>query len=77
MRFEKANPHRFRHTFASDMVREGVSLPVLMRLMGHSRIGLTMRYVNVSPEDVRKEFERVLQRLRERSHDGKSLPSNP
>src|SRR5215471_13369871 len=30
---KKANPHRFRHTFASDMVRAGVSLPALMRLM--------------------------------------------
>src|SRR5713226_2778191 len=28
-----ANPHRFRHTFASDMVRAGVSLPALMQLM--------------------------------------------
>jgi len=25
-----ANPHRFRHTFASDMVRAGISLPALM-----------------------------------------------
>jgi len=31
----RANPHRFRHTFAADMVRAGMSLPALMRLMGH------------------------------------------
>jgi hypothetical protein len=29
-----ANPHRFRHTFASDMIRAGMSLPALMQLMG-------------------------------------------
>ena len=29
-----ANPHRFRHTFASDMVRAGISLPALMQLDG-------------------------------------------
>lgn len=29
-----AHPHRFRHTFASDMVRAGISLPALMQLMG-------------------------------------------
>jgi site-specific recombinase XerD len=28
-----ANPHRFRHIFASDMVRAGISLPALMQLM--------------------------------------------
>jgi site-specific recombinase XerD len=30
----KANPHRFRHTFATDMIRAGISLPALMHLMG-------------------------------------------
>jgi integrase/recombinase XerD len=33
-----AHPHRFRHTFASDMVRAGISLPALMQLMGHADI---------------------------------------
>src|SRR6266536_4572596 len=46
-----ANPHRFRHTFASDMVRAGISLPALMQLMGHSDIETTMHYVKVSPQD--------------------------
>src|SRR5262252_9479568 len=44
-----ANPHRFRHTFASDMLRAGVSLPALMRLMGHSDIQTTLLYVQVTP----------------------------
>jgi hypothetical protein len=43
-----ANPHRFRHTFASDMVRAGVSLPALMQLMGHADIQTTLRYVQVN-----------------------------
>lgn len=73
----KANPHRFRHTFAADMVREGMPLPVLMRLMGHSTIEMTMRYVNLSAEDVREEFERAVRRLTEGFSDGKSLPKNP
>src|SRR5260370_6487856 len=33
-----ANPHRFRHTFASNIVRAGMSPPPLMHLMGHSVI---------------------------------------
>ena len=44
-----ANPHRFRHTFASDMVRAGVSLPALMQLMGHADIQTTLLYVQVTP----------------------------
>ena len=73
----KANPHRFRHTFAVDMIREKMPLPVLMRLMGHKSIEMTMRYVNLSAEDVREEFERAVRRLSEGLKDGKHLPESP
>jgi site-specific recombinase XerD len=56
-----ANPHRFRHTFGADMVRAGISLPVLQQLMGHSQIQITMLYVQLSPQDVWREFARVAQ----------------
>ncbi len=59
----KANPHRFRHTFGADMVRAGISLPALMKLMGHSDIHTTMLYVELSPKDVFEEFQRVLETL--------------
>jgi integrase len=55
-----ANPHRFRHTFASDMVRASVSLPALMRLMGHSDIQTTLLYVQVTPQDVYLEYARAV-----------------
>ena len=55
-----ANPHRFRHTFASDMLRAGVSLPALMRLMGHSDIQTTLLYVQVTPQDVYIEYARAV-----------------
>jgi len=57
---ELANPHRFRHTFASDMVRAGMSLPALMQLMGHTDIETTMRYVKVSPQDVYLQYARAV-----------------
>ena len=55
-----ANPHRFRHTFASDMVRAGVSLPALMQLMGHAQIQTTMVYVQVTPLEVYQEYARAV-----------------
>ena len=57
----QANPHRFRHTFGSDMVRVGISLPALMHLMGHADIHTTMLYVQLAPEDVWREFTRAVQ----------------
>jgi len=60
-----ANPHRFRHTFASDMVRAGMSLPALMQLMGHAGIETTLHYVQVTPQDVYLQYARaVAQRIR-------------
>jgi integrase/recombinase XerD len=60
-----ANPHRFRHTFASDMVRAGMSLPALMQLMGHADIQTTLRYVQVTPQDVYLQYAHaVAQRIR-------------
>ena len=57
---KKANPHRFRHTFASDMVRAGVSLPALMQLMGHAQIQTTMVYVQVTPLEVYQQYARAV-----------------
>jgi integrase len=59
-----ANPHRWRHTFGSDMARAGISLAVLKKLMGHADIHTTMLYIEISPEDVREEFLRVLGKIR-------------
>jgi integrase len=58
-----ANPHRFRHTFASDMVRAGISLPALMHLMGHANIQTTMVYVEVTPLEVYQQYARAVSQL--------------
>jgi site-specific recombinase XerD len=60
-----ANPHRFRHTFATDMIRAGVSLPALMQLMGHAQIQTTLVYVQLTAQDVYRQYARaVAQHLR-------------
>jgi integrase/recombinase XerD len=58
----RGNPHRFRHTFAAEMVRAGISLPALMHLMGHAQIHTTMLYVQLGPEDVWREFAAAVAR---------------
>ena len=55
-----ANPHRFRHTFASDMVRAGVSLPALMQLMGHADIQTTLVYMQVTPLEVYQQYAQAI-----------------
>jgi integrase len=55
-----ANPHRFRHTFASDMITAGVSLPALMQLMGHADIQTTLVYLQLTPKDVYDQYARAV-----------------
>ena len=57
-----ANPHRVRHTFGTDMVRAGMSLPALQQLMGHSQIATTMLYVQLAPQDVWCEYARAIEK---------------
>ncbi len=49
-------PHRLRHSFATEMLRLGVSLPALMQLLGHKDIRMTLRYVQVTQQDLQREF---------------------
>lgn len=55
-------PHQLRHTFASEMLRLGVGLPALMQLLGHKDIRMTLRYVQVTQQDLQREFHAARQR---------------
>lgn len=61
-----ANAHRFRHTFAADMTRFGVRVPILQRLMGHADLKTTLGYVRLSVADLTEEYRRALIELRHR-----------
>lgn len=50
-------PHVLRHTFAVTAVQKGLSLPALQRLLGHDRLTTTEIYLNLSPEEVVREFQ--------------------
>lgn len=53
--------HRLRHTFASEMIRLGISLPALMQLLGHKDIRMTMRYIEVTQQDLQRQFHTARQ----------------
>jgi site-specific recombinase XerD len=50
----RVTPHRLRHSFATEMVRLGVSLPALMQMLGHKDVRMTLRYY-VQPADMCSE----------------------
>ena len=57
----RPTPHQLRHTYDSEMVRLGVGLPALMQLLGHTDIRMTLRYVQVTQQDLQREFHAARQ----------------
>ena len=43
--------HDLRHLYAASLVRAGVPLPDVGKLLGHKTLAMTMRYSNHAPED--------------------------
>jgi site-specific recombinase XerD len=62
----RVTPHRLRHTFATEMLRLGVSLPALMQLLGHKDISMTLRYLQVTQDDLQREFHLACQSIAQR-----------
>jgi site-specific recombinase XerD len=51
--FKKISPHRLRHSFATKMIKDGIGLATLKELLGHRNLQSTMRYIQISGEELR------------------------
>jgi integrase len=51
--------HDLRHSFASELVSSGASLPLIGRLLGHSDVKTTSRYAHLYDDPLREAVERV------------------
>jgi site-specific recombinase XerD len=45
-------PHRWRHSYATSLLRRGVDIHVVQHLMGHANIATTTRYLHLSDADL-------------------------
>jgi len=52
-------PHSFRHTFGTRLGEAGADAFTIMRLMGHSSVTISQRYVHPSPETVESAISRM------------------
>lgn len=53
------SPHMFRRTFCTELIKKGCNLKVVQKLMGHSNIAITSRYIHMSEEEMFSEYSKV------------------
>lgn len=56
---EKSGLHNFRRSFATMSVKNGVDLFKLQKLMSHSSIKTTQKYVHLTIEDLQENYEQI------------------
>jgi site-specific recombinase XerD len=52
-------PHQLRHTFATELRRQGVDLRVIQRLLGHAKLDTTAIYLNIDTDDLAGAILRI------------------
>ncbi len=60
---EDVRLHDLRHTHASHAVMNGVPVPVVSRLLGHSNVRMTLRYAHLGDREIEDAAERVGQSI--------------
>ena len=60
---EDVRLHDLRHTLASHAVMNGVPVPVISRLLGHSNVRMTLRYAHLGDREIEAAAESIGQSI--------------
>lgn len=68
--------HQFRHTFARRLVEHKMPIDSLAKLLGHSDLQTTQRYIDGADPTVRADFLSAMQQIEQLSPQTRAAPAN-
>lgn len=57
---ENVHPHRFRRTFATNALRNGMPIEKVSLLLGHANVGVTQRYLDIHEEELKSAHKKYV-----------------
>lgn len=70
----RLHSHLARHTFATYMLRNGVKIENVSKMLGHTNITQTQRYAKVLAESVHEDFDMIAEKLETKKRKRMSNP---
>jgi integrase/recombinase XerD len=71
---KKVTPHVFRHTFATELVRNGADISAVQKMLGHSSLKVTQIYTRVAGIEVKKTHGKHHPREKEKALKEETVP---
>lgn len=54
------HPHRFRRTLATNLLKKGMQIEEVSKILGHSKLDTTMIYCNIDTDVIRNNYSRIM-----------------
>lgn len=59
---QSITPHKWRHTFATNLIKNNVNLNTIMKVMGHTQYSTTQRYLHQETDELKNQVLEVLKK---------------
>ena len=73
---KRVTPHVFRHTFATELLRNGADLAAVQKMLGHSGLSVTHIYTHVAGVEVKKTHTQSHPRERDKTEGKEDIIPN-
>lgn len=57
---QNVHPHRFRRTFATGLSARGMDIQEIQRLLGHTSLNTTMKYVKINDSQIQASYKKYI-----------------